>query len=179
MQSLLSRLARVRLSSLETYPGNARRGDVDTIARSLQRNGQFQPLIVQKSTNYILVGNHTYRAARKLRWAELDVAYVDVDDAAARKIVLAANRIADLGSYDLDALAELLTQVDDLDGTGYTTDDLTGLLDDENEEENDNDPTTRESKKPRWGVVVYTQDETQQLELMSQLLEEGWDCRAL
>ncbi len=176
MASLLSNLKRVRVSALDTYPGNARRGDVETIARSLEKNGQFQPLIVQKSTNHILIGNHTYRAMRRLRWAEADVAFVDVDDDQARKIVLAANRIADLGTYDLDALAELLTQVDDLDGTGYTTDDLTNLLDGEEEDE---EPHTKNEGKPKWGVVVYTGDEEQQLTLMTQLIEEGWDCRAL
>lgn len=166
----------IKTSALEPYPGNARRGDVDAIAKSLQVNGQFQPIIYQLSTQYVLVGNHTLRAAQNLRWAEVQAAPVDVDDEQARKIVLAANRTSDLATYDLDALVGLLRDVDDLEGTGFTSDDLSELLDDGNEPEGD--APDRESKQ-RTGVVIYTRTEEEQLELMSRMLEEGWEARAL
>lgn len=175
-QGILGPIVRVRLSSLNTYPGNARRGDVEAIAKSLEVNGQFQPLIVQKSSDNVLIGNHTMRAMRKIRWAECDAAYLDVDDDEARKIVLAANRTGDLATYDLDALAELLNQVDDLEGTGFTNDDLAGLL----EEPGTGDPDTTEREKPvRLGVVIYTNTEAEQMELMAEMLEQGYDARAL
>ncbi|MCM1964857.1 hypothetical protein [Streptomyces sp. G1] len=54
---------------------------------------------------------------------------ITCDDAAARRINLVDNRAGDLGSYDQQALAELLTALgDDLPGTGYSDTDLTDLL---------------------------------------------------
>lgn len=169
-------MGNIRTSELEPYPGNARRGDVDAIAKSLEINGQFQPIIYQASTMYVLVGNHTLRAARKLRWANVEAAPVEVNDEQAKKIVLAANRTADLATYDLDALAALLSDVDDLDGTGFTDADLVGLLDPETGEEG----TSKDSeRKVRWGCVIYTDDEDQQMATMETLLEQGYNVRAL
>ena len=112
---------RVQLGKLRPYPGNARRGDVDAIAESLSVNGQFRPLVVQRSTGYVLAGNHTLQAAQRLHWSAVDVTYLDVDDAAARRIVIADNRTADLGGYDDRALLALLRDLgeDSLAGTGY------------------------------------------------------------
>lgn len=174
-KATLGPTVRVPMNALNTYPGNARRGDVPLIQESLDENGQFAPLIVQKSTHYILSGNQTYAAAKQLGWADIDVAYVDVDDDRARKIVLAANRTADRGTYDLDALAALVSQVDDLTGTGFTPDDVAGLL---HEQETQDAPEPR-TTKTRIGVAVYCKNETEQLQLMTHLLEEGWDARAL
>lgn len=176
---MLREIHTVGVDNIKPYPGNARRGDVDAIAASLETNGQFQPLIVQESTRYVLIGNHTLRAARKLKWRTIDIAYIDVDDDRARKIVLAANRTADLATYDLDALAILLSEVDDLTGTGYTNDDLAGLQDQDPADDEPGGVSDGQGKKVRWGVVVYCDNESDQLQLMSSLLEEGRDCRAL
>ena len=89
----------------------------------------FKPLIVNKRDNMILAGNHTYLAARKLGWKEILVSYVDVDEDAAKRIVLADNRTSDLGGYDIDALTELLSSLPDASvGTGYNDDELAELL---------------------------------------------------
>jgi DNA modification methylase len=62
---------------------------------------------------------------------EVPVYWVDVDDATARRIMLADNRTNDLATYDDEVLAELLEAAaadDDLLGTGYDGDDLDDLL---------------------------------------------------
>ncbi|MBF6460170.1 ParB N-terminal domain-containing protein [Nocardia puris] len=119
----------VPIADLIPYPGNARVSDLDAIADSLRENGQYRPIVVQRSTNYVLTGNHTMEAAEtRLGWKEIDVHYIDVDDERARRIVLADNRTADKGHYDVAALAELLQELPDLDGTGYTDADLDALL---------------------------------------------------
>ncbi|MGV9668663.1 hypothetical protein [Nocardia niigatensis] len=122
----------VAISKLTPFPGNPRRGDVPAIAESLATNGQFRPIVVQKSTGYVLAGNHTMQAAISLGWDKIDVHWVDVDDARAKKIVLADNRLGDKGHYDIAALTDLLRELqeaDDLEGTGYADDDLSTLLD--------------------------------------------------
>jgi len=45
----------------------------------------------------VLAGNHTLLAARSLTWTSIDCAVVDVDEEAARAIVLGDNRIPELG----------------------------------------------------------------------------------
>jgi DNA modification methylase len=125
--SLLSSLERVATEDLTLHPDNARRGDVGTIAHSLAENGMYSPLVVQRSTSYVLAGNHTLMAARQLGWTEVDVVYVDVDDERATRIMLSANRTADLGGYDDALLLELLQGLPDLEGTGYDDDALRAL----------------------------------------------------
>jgi hypothetical protein len=121
-------VVRRRLSELTRYPGNARRGDVETIRGSLRVNGQFRPLALQAGTDVILTGNHTFDAMLAEGWEEADCIVLDVDDAAARRIVLADNRTSDLGTYDEGALLTLLRDLENLDGTGYAEEDLADLL---------------------------------------------------
>jgi ParB-like chromosome segregation protein Spo0J len=126
--TLLSTIKQVPIDELVPHPENARRGNVDAIAESLQRNGQFRPVLVQRSTNYVLAGNHTVMAAKQLGWEKVSVSFVDVDDEAARRILLADNRTSDLSGYDEAALADLLQSIPGLDGTGFDTEDLDRLL---------------------------------------------------
>lgn len=112
------------VADLRTYERNPRRGDVDAIADSLHRTGQYRPIVVNAGTETgrpfeVLAGNHTLLAAQRLGWERLDVGIVDVDENTARRIVLADNRTADLGDYDKDILAEVLGSLDDLVGSGY------------------------------------------------------------
>lgn len=122
-------MERVALDSVQVHPANPRRGNVPAIAESLERNGQFAPIVVQASTRYVLAGNHTTLAARALSWDHIDAVFVDVDDQAAYRIMLAANRTQELGRYDSDALVELLSYLDgDLIGSGYSDIDVQALI---------------------------------------------------
>lgn len=128
MPSLLSKIETVPVSSLELYPGNARKGDLQAIAASLRENGQVSPLVVQQSTRRVLGGNNTLKAASEiLGWAEIDVVFVDVDDKRAAKINAVLNRTADLATYDDSLLLAQLAGLDDLDGSGYAASDLDEL----------------------------------------------------
>lgn len=105
--------------TLKEYPGNPRKGDIDKIAESLKVNGQYKPIVVQKSTNFVLVGNHTLKAIKKLGWDFVDAVILDVDDVEAKRIVLADNRTSDGSTYDYMLLNEMLMTLPDLEGTGY------------------------------------------------------------
>jgi len=110
----------VPLGALQHYKGNARQGDVDGIARSLQINGQYRPIVVRRETREILAGNHTYKAAKQLGWDNIKVTYVDgLTDEQARRIVLADNRYNDLATYNVPDLTKLLEDMTSLDGTGF------------------------------------------------------------
>ncbi|MER6253607.1 DNA methyltransferase [Streptomyces sp. NPDC001584] len=122
---------------LDRFPGNPRRGDVDAIRASLRRHGQYRSLVVRdlgEDRYVILAGNHTHDALKAEGYATARCEVIECDDDQARRINLADNRLAELGSYDNEALAELLSYLDgDLDGTGYTADDVDALLGTEEE----------------------------------------------
>lgn len=121
------------VGEVNLYPGNPRRGNVEAIAASLARLRQYRPIVVRASTREVLCGNHTLLGARQLGWPTIAATLVDVSDEEAAAIVVADNRLADLGTYDSQALADMLVPMraedPDLFGiTGYTTSDLDELL---------------------------------------------------
>lgn len=127
----------VSMADLNPYYKNPRIGDVEKVAESLKENGQFKTIVVNVGThtgrpNEILGGNHTFKAARLLKWKTLDVSWIDVDEDAATKIVLADNGTSDGSTYDDSVLTELLASLDasgaGLLGTTYTDDVLSKLM---------------------------------------------------
>lgn len=118
----------VPVKTLKPHPKNPRKGNVKAIADSIEANGFYGAVVVQRSTNYILAGNHRYKAAKQRGAKEIPVLFVDVDDDQALRILLADNRSADHGWYEMDKLAELLKGFDSLEGTGYDRDDLDDIL---------------------------------------------------
>ena len=122
------------INNLKPHPNNVRQGDIGAICRSLEQHGQYRPIVVQRSTGFILAGNHTYKAAISLKWKQIAATYVDCDDEQALRILLIDNRANDLASYDDSALVEMLKGLMDtelkLEGTGFDPDDLDQLLKD-------------------------------------------------
>jgi len=118
---------KTEINSLLEFVGNPRKGNVKALVESLQTNGQYRPIIVQKSTRQILAGNHLWKAAKEIGWTEIDIIEVDVDDKQAKRIVATDNRLSDMGTYDEQALLDLLKDID-LHGTGYITQDIDDLL---------------------------------------------------
>jgi DNA modification methylase len=127
------RVISVGVEDVHPHPKNPRVGDVDAIADSLEAHGQYRPIVVQRSTGYVLAGNHTLKGARRLRdrgqpgWDRIDAVVLNVDDVEAARIMLVDNRTADLGTYDDGVLVALLRELPDLSGTGYDEDVLAEL----------------------------------------------------
>jgi DNA modification methylase len=132
----------VPIENLTALDKNARRGDVEAVAKSYQQFGQRKPIVAKrnksvkggKPTGMVIAGNHQLLAAKQLGWTEIAVVFTDDDDKTARAFALADNRTHDLGNYDNVLLAELLEELkidDDLFGaSGYTPKDLKTLLSD-------------------------------------------------
>jgi DNA modification methylase len=120
------------VAELHLLPGNPRRGDVDAVARSLERFGQRKPIVARRDGT-VVAGNHTLQAVQRLGWPEIAVVWVDDDDATAKAFALADNRTAELGSYDDEALAAMVAEVGAVDmellgAAGYSDADLAALL---------------------------------------------------
>lgn len=124
----------VSVKKLEIHPDNPRQGDIGAIVTSIQENGFYGTLVVQRNSSRVLAGNHRLQAAIAAGIEEVPVFWVDVDDKEARKILLADNRTSDLASYDDHALLDILRGIaiedGDLIGTGFDTDDLDDLIND-------------------------------------------------
>lgn len=140
----------IPLEELTPFPGNAKRGNAELILDSLRYNGQYRSLVVRTIDNgplIVLAGNHTLQALTAHGPGPCDYGprcgicggqpwkptarceVVTCDDSTARRINLVDNRSADLGDYDNDALAELLSYLDDdYQGTGYTEDYVQALI---------------------------------------------------
>ena len=124
-------IATVPIDDLIRHPDTPRRGAIPAISASIEVNGWYGAVVAQSSTRHVLAGNHRMEAARRLGMTDLPVHWLDVDDATARRILLADNRTSDLATYDDAVLAQLLESAaadDDLIGTGYDGDDLDELL---------------------------------------------------
>lgn len=141
----------VALERLVRHPRNPRQGDIGAIVASIEANGFYGALVVQRGTELVLAGNHRLEAARILGMESVPVIWVDVDDDTALRILLADNRATDLATYDDAALAELLAelaQATTLEGTLWDGDDLDTLLADlagppSSSRSPENEPTTR------------------------------------
>lgn len=133
---LIDKVEHVPLAALHEHPQNPRQGDVGAIVTSIQANGFFSPLLVQRTTDAGAVGpvcggNHRLKAARTLKMASVPVCYLDVDDDTALRILVADNRANDLATNSDAALLELLEGLTfterGLSGTLYDGDDLDEL----------------------------------------------------
>lgn len=121
----------VDIRELRLHPRNYRDHDVGAIAESLRRWGPWRALVVQRSTNYILVGNGEAKAFDALGTKMVPVRFVDVDDQNALAILLADNWIPSRGR-NMDP--ELLTVMQELQeereifaAAGVDDDDLEAL----------------------------------------------------
>lgn len=121
----------VPVDTISPHPSNPRRGDTEIIKASIKAHGFFGACVVQRSTGYILVGNHRWQAAVDTGETDVPVLWADVDDEKAKRILIADNRTAELAHWDETALhvllAELAVSVAGLDGLAFSTDDLASI----------------------------------------------------
>lgn len=120
------------IDTVRQHPDNPNNGDIDSIAESIEVNGYIAPVIVQRSTGYIVAGNHRYAAALSLGATEIPVIEVELSAEGARRYMLADNRTAQKAEMDNAALIALLRDMQTTDhglvGTGYDEADMAYLL---------------------------------------------------
>lgn len=121
-------IKKVKLSELKPDKKNARKHDkrnIDEIKRSLQKNPQYRPFVVQKSTGRILVGNGMYQAMKELGITEGWVEYRDLSDEEATVLALSDNRTAELAEWNTAVLKNLFEDIGpDIDVPGWDTSEI-------------------------------------------------------
>lgn len=166
-------MAQTSIAELKFYPGNARRGDIDLIADSLSKLGQYKPIVVN-ADGTILAGNHTVMAAQRLGWETIDVHRVDVDDETAKRIVLVDNKSNDQSTYDVEELVNLLTELPNLDATGFTRDEVDDLLETLDALDDEDIPDPPKDPQPEgYNLLVECENVEEQQRIKSRLLAEG------
>lgn len=97
--------------------------------RSVEMFGQIRPLVVDEN-GVILAGNGLYKALCLMECAEADCYVVTgLSEAQKKKLMLADNRVFDLGVDDLETLdAFILELKDDLDIPGFEKDLLQAMV---------------------------------------------------
>lgn len=124
-------IKKVFVNSLKEFPDNPRVSNLEPIKISIEKHGQYRPLTVNKNTNEILTGNHTWLAMKELGIQQCDVMFVDVDEITAKKIVLVDNRANELATYDKEIMVDLLSEFMELGkllGTGYSADEVDDII---------------------------------------------------
>ena len=125
----------LRVSDLTPDPANARRHptrNLEAIKNSLRLYGQRKPLVVRRDGLVVEAGNGTLEAAKALGWRHVAAVLVDDDPITATGFSIADNRTAELAVWDEEALAALLSDLQtedlDLDGLGWSDEELSRLL---------------------------------------------------
>lgn len=131
---VMAALTLVPIDSIRPHPQNNNVGDLDAISESIKELGFFDPITVQRSTGYIITGNHSWRVHKGQGATEVPALVYDVDDLTAVRMMAAHNRTNRLGHDDPAATIALLNAIVDdagteyaLCGTGWYMDDLAEL----------------------------------------------------
>jgi ParB/RepB/Spo0J family partition protein len=132
----------VPVAQLVPHPDNRRPTEqsIDAVAASLESEGLIEPLLVrmlrpadedrQWPTYQIISGETRFLASRRLGWESIDVQLVELDDAAALRVLAAANA----ARQDLDpvAKARLIVRLCDpieRGGSGMSREDAARMFD--------------------------------------------------
>jgi ParB-like chromosome segregation protein Spo0J len=173
------------LSELHQDPDNARAHNaknLEAIVGSLRAFGQVEPLVVNARNQRIVGGNGRFEAMQALGWTSVQVTYVDLDDLHARALALALNRSAELAEWDTMRLERAIGNLQQdnfaLDEIGFSDEDVARILrdspSDQGAAETDNKPITSQ-----YLVLVSCTSEAHQVEVLDELVQKGYDCKAL
>lgn len=113
------------VDAFSAHPDNAREHDLEAIAASLSVHGQRSPVIVQRSTGFIVKGNGTQAAAKMLGWKMLAFLVQDIEDKAALLYLYNDNRASDRATYQRKRYKALLKKL-----TSGPDPAMTGMFDD-------------------------------------------------
>lgn len=127
------KITTVKVADLKPSGDNPRRHSarqVDELVRSLGAFGQYRPLVVDEN-NVVLAGNGLLQALVQ-RGDDKAAAYVmtDLSEADKKRLMVADNRLGDMGADDYEALHEVLRSIGDFDVPGYDEGALRDLLSD-------------------------------------------------
>jgi ParB-like chromosome segregation protein Spo0J len=122
-------------STLRPWDKNPRKNDGEPVARvakSIQRFGFSSPIVARLADRRIIAGHTRWKAAKKLGMETVPVRFLDIDEDQAAALALADNKLSEITPWDDDALADVLREIEaagvDMDGLGWSTEEIDALL---------------------------------------------------
>ena len=165
-------IIRKKISELAYDPRNARKHNAKNLAaikESLSRFGQQKPIVID-SSNIIRCGNGTVRAAKSLKWKEIDCVVSDLPDKDIVAFAITDNQTAALAEWDEEVLQRVLMELDD---------DLKKALQLQQEVEQLVSESSQNEIEVSYGVMVTCQTEQEQIAVLDELTKRGMKCKAI
>lgn len=147
----------IPIKQLHPYKNNPRKNDdaVGYVANSIQEFGFKVPIVIDKD-NVIVAGHTRYKAAKKLKIAEVPcIVAEDLTDAQIKAFRLADNKVGEVATWDTDLLDIELSEID-IDMTDFGFD----FPDFEPEEDNGYYGDERERTFDAYNLREYDEDRT-------------------
>lgn len=122
------------IDSLTPWDKNPRHNTaaIEQVRKSIERFGFSSPIIARQQDRVIIAGHTRHQAALKMGLDKVPVRFLDLDPAQARALALADNKLGEVAEWDDGMLAEVLAELEaesvDLDGLGWSGDDLEALI---------------------------------------------------
>jgi len=101
---------------------------IEALGESLKMFGQTRPIVVDEN-NVVLVGNGLAKAMLELGWKKATVKVKKgLTDAQKKKLMIADNRLWEMGGDDHEVIYEFMQEMDDLDIPGFDKNVLEKML---------------------------------------------------
>ena len=153
----------------------------------IAKEGFIIPVVVQKSSNIIIDGEHRHKAAVELGMKEILVQFIDVDDNMAQRLTVALDNRK--GVFNKKGLQELMLKIKEkTEGLGhldfgFTKNAFKGLTD---KKEIERQKQKKEELKKKINnsekeflIMIECKTEDEQATLFSRLTSEGINCRVI
>ena len=129
----MSQLIMIDTADLVPWGKNPRVNDhaVDAVIASIEQFGFASPVVAMSSNKMVICGHTRLKAAQKLNLKQIPCHLIDVDEKTAERLAIADNQVGGLSTFDDVKLADILATFDDddLDGLGFSDDEINDLLD--------------------------------------------------
>jgi hypothetical protein len=118
-------MQRMKRTELRAAPYNPRKIDEHArkkLKKNLEGSGLVMPIVWNKRTGNIVSGHQRINVLDELEKTQdydLDVAVVDVDDTAEKKLNVFLNNQSAMGTWDLDALDGIFHEIPDYESLGF------------------------------------------------------------
>ena len=123
----------VGIDELVPWESNPRDNEeaVSDVAASLKRFGFASPIIARQADRGVIAGHTRLKACKQLGLDKVLVRFMDLDPATARALALADNRLGEIADWS-DGLGDVLRELEsggvDLDGLGWDSEELKGII---------------------------------------------------
>ena len=141
-------IVKIELSKLREDPLNLRRHGVENlemIKKSLREYTQYKPLIVDRNTMTVMIGNGRLQAMRALGWKEADCILVDFNEHEGLEVI--DNRLNELSSWADRSIDEWLFEEKGVEWWGVDSRKAERLLKRRKAEESKEKPVEEKPKK--------------------------------